>query len=204
MDPVRIIKGRMVPLPNQNVDTDSVTPARFLKITNKDQSRLANAFFHDWRFDANDNPKPDFVLNKPEYQGAPILLAGDNFGTGSSREHAVWATKAFGFRAVVSTSIADIYRSNSLKNGLLPVVVDKQTHEELFALAAKDPNAEVTIDLEKQTISWGAGKSTTFPIDEFSKKCLLQGVDQLGYIRSFDAMIGEFEKKHLPPVTSYK
>lgn len=201
MDPVRIIKGPMVPLPHQNVDTDSITPARFLKITNKDQARLAMAFFHDWRFDAEGRPRPDFVLNKPEYQGAPILLAGDNFGTGSSREHAVWATKAFGFRAVVSTSIADIYRNNALKNGLLPVVVDKATHQELFELATRNPKAEVTIDLESQTIRWGAGRCMTFPIDEFSKKCLLQGVDQLGYIRSFEARIAEFEEKHLPPVT---
>ena len=200
MDPVSTVKGRIAPIPAQNIDTDTVTPVRFLKMTVRDEKQLAGALFHDWRFNEDGTLKPDFPLNRPEHQGAKILLAGDNFGCGSSREKAPWAVLAYGFRAVVSTSIADIFRSNSLKNGLLPVIVDPSVHRELFDLVAQDPSAEVAIDLASQKISWHRGddqkteRSATFPIDSFSKKCLLKGVDQLGYLLGFADDIVAFEK----------
>jgi 3-isopropylmalate/(R)-2-methylmalate dehydratase small subunit len=198
MNPVRKISGRAVPLPITNIDTDQITPARFLKITHKEG--LGKVLFYDWRFDADGAPKPDFPLNKPQYQGAEILVAGDNFGCGSSREMAPWAVLAFGIKAVVSTSIADIFRNNSLKNGLVPVVVDAESHKELMDLASSSPQSPVTVDVEKQTITWGNGRWAKFPIDAFAKRCLLQGVDQLGYILSKDADISTFESSHAQKV----
>lgn len=203
MDPIRVIKGTMCPLPISNVDTDSVTPARLTKMTVKDKEKLAIALFHDWRFNSDGSPKSDFPLNKPEYKNATILLAGDNFGCGSSREHAPWAVLAYGFKAVISTSIADIFKNNSLKNGLIPVVIGEASHKQLFELVKKDPKTMVTIDLEKQQVSWANG-SASFPIDPFSKRCLTLGLDEVGYILSFEKKTAEFEKNHLPPVTSYR
>ena len=139
------------------------------------------------------DPNPEFVLNRPESQGAKVLLAGDNFGCGSSREHAPWALMGWGFKAVVSTSFADIFRNNSLKNGLLPIVVDKDTHEQLFSLVEEDPSTAIAIDLESQTLTLPDGRSVDFPIDTFSKNCMLQGVDQLGYLLGLDAEIGAYE-----------
>lgn len=183
-----------VPLPNNDIDTDQIIPARFLKAT--DKQGMGDHLFCDWRYNADGTPKPDFVLNRPEVQGAQVLLAGDNFGCGSSREHAPWALTAWGFRAVVSTSFADIFRNNALKNGLLPVQVDADTHRALFEMVGRDPRAEVSIDLEAQTLSFPDGRVVTFPIDGFAKACLLKGTDELGYLLSFESAITTYERAH--------
>jgi len=186
------LTSRVIPLPINDVDTDQIIPAQFLKITDKEG--LADVLFFHWRFNDDGSPKMDFVINKPEFRGARILLAGDNFGCGSSREHAPWALTAYGFRAVICTSFADIFRNNSLKNGLLPVVVDYQTHQTLFDLVDEVPGVEFTIDLETQMLSFPSG-SVTFLIDPFNRACLLNGVDELGYIMSFEEQIADFEAK---------
>ena len=188
------LTSRMVPLPVENIDTDQIIPARFLKAT--DKNGMGEALFSDWRYDPDGKPKPGFVLNDPQYQRAQILLVGDNFGCGSSREHAPWALTGYGFRAVISTSFADIFRNNALKNGLLPVIVDAETHESLFDLAEEAPNAEITIDLEAQSATLPGGQTVPFPIDPFSKTCLLKGVDQLGYIMSFENDIAAYEQQN--------
>jgi len=187
------LTSRLVPLPVENVDTDQIIPARYLKAT--DKSGMGEALFSDWRYNPDGSPKQDFVLNDPQCQDSQILLAGDNFGCGSSREHAPWALTGYGFRAVISTSFADIFRNNALKNGLLPIIVDKETHQSLFDLVDKDPNAEINIDLESQTVTLPDGLEVSFQIDPFSKTCLLKGVDQLGYIMSFDGEISAFENR---------
>ena len=184
------LTSQAMPLPVNDIDTDQIIPAQFLKVT--DKNGLADALFFHWRFNSDGSPKTDFVINKPEYNGAQILLAGDNFGCGSSREHAPWALTAYGFRAVISTSFADIFRNNSLKNGLIPIIVDEETHKMLFDLVEEVPNTDLTVDLETQTLSFPHG-SVTFPIDPFNKTCLLNGVDELGYIMSFEKEIAEFE-----------
>ena len=153
---------------------------------------MGDNLFADWRYEADGSPKADFVLNKPESKDAQILLAGDNFGCGSSREHAPWALTGYGFRAVISTSFADIFRNNSLKNGLLPIVVDEETHKRLLALVDESPRPDLTVDLASQTLSFPGG-SVTFPIDPFNKTCLLNGVDELGYIMNFENEIAAFE-----------
>lgn len=195
MEPYRKFSSRMIPLPQENVDTDQIIPARFLKTTEK--TGLGKVLFCDWRFDESGNPKPDFALNRPEMAGASILLAGNNFGCGSSREHAPWALTDFGFRALISTTFADIFRNNSLKNGLLPIVVEKAVHAKLFQMVKENPGVEVTVDLESQALLLPGGESVTFPIDPYSKKCLLQGLDDLGYLLSFSAKIAEYEKNAL-------
>ena len=176
-------------LPIDNIDTDQIIPARFLKTTSK--AGLGDQLFYDWRYDASGAPKPDFVLNKPEAVKAHVLVAGDNFGCGSSREHAPWALTQFGFRAVVSTSFADIFKQNSLKNGLLPIVVPPDIHTALLA----SPGSIVKIDLEAQTITLSDGRSAQFVIDPFSKHCLLEGVDELGYILQQSAAIESYEQR---------
>jgi 3-isopropylmalate/(R)-2-methylmalate dehydratase small subunit len=186
------LTSRVVPLPVNDIDTDQIIPARFLKAT--DKNGMGDNLFADWRYDSDGSPKTDFVLNKSESQGAQILLAGDNFGCGSSREHAPWALTAYGFRAVISTSFADIFRSNSLKNGLIPIIVDEATHTMLFDLLEEVPNAEFTVDLESQTLFF-PNDSINFPIDPFNKICLLNGTDELGYIMSFEKEIAAFEAK---------
>jgi 3-isopropylmalate/(R)-2-methylmalate dehydratase small subunit len=183
----------MVPLPVDNVDTDQIIPARFLKVTNKDG--LGDNLFCDWRYLKDGSPNPDFVLNRPESQGAQILLAGDNFGSGSSREHAPWALVGWGFRAIISTGFADIFKSNSLKNGLLPVEVSRDVHDVLMQAAQRDPSTEVTIDLSTQSLTALESLEATFPIDAFSKHCLLEGIDQLGYLLSFDEQITQYEQE---------
>jgi len=188
------LTSRMVALPVNNVDTDQIIPARYLKVT--DKAGLGEALFSDWRYNTDGTPKPDFVLNQPQAQGAAIMLAGDNFGCGSSREHAPWALMGYGFRAVISTSFADIFRNNSLKNGLLPVIVDAEAYRSLLDLVEEVPNAEVTIDLASQTVALPGGQVVSFPIDGFSKTCLLNGVDELGYIQSFSDQIAAFEAQH--------
>ena len=185
------LTSRVVPLPANNIDTDQIIPARFLKAT--DKNGMGDNLFADWRYNSDGSPKPDFVLNKKESQGAQILLAGDNFGCGSSREHAPWALTGFGFRAVISTSFADIFRSNALKNGLLPIIVDEANHRMLFDLIEEVPTAELTVDLVSQTVTFPSGSSVTFPIDPFNKTCLLNGVDELGYIMSFEKEITVYE-----------
>jgi 3-isopropylmalate/(R)-2-methylmalate dehydratase small subunit len=186
------LTSRMLSLPVNDIDTDQIIPARFLKAT--DKNGMGDNLFADWRYQADGSPKADFILNKPEAAGCQILLAGDNFGCGSSREHAPWALTGYGFRAVISTSFADIFRNNALKNGLLPIVVDEETHELLLDLADEAPRAELTIDLASQTVFYPGG-SITFPIDPFNKTCLLNGVDELGYILGFEKEIAEFEAK---------
>ena len=193
--------SRVIPLPLNNVDTDQIIPARFLKVT--DKAGLGKVLFCDWRYEGSvasveaaeqGKPRPDFALNKPESQGAQILLAGDNFGCGSSREHAPWALTAWGIRAVISTSFADIFKSNALKNGLLPVEVDAETHASLLDLAEEAPSAELKIDLEAQTLTLPDGKAVPFPIDPFARTCLLKGVDQLGYLLGFEDQIRAYEE----------
>jgi 3-isopropylmalate/(R)-2-methylmalate dehydratase small subunit len=186
------LTSRVVPLPANDVDTDQIIPARFLKAT--DKLDMGSHLFADWRYNADGSPRPDFVINKPESQGAQVLLAGDNFGCGSSREHAPWALTGFGFRAVISTSFADIFRNNALKNGLLPIVVDRATHQMLFDLLEEVPNAQVVVDLASQTVRLPTGESVSFPIDGFSKTCLLKGTDELGYLLGFEDQISAFEK----------
>jgi 3-isopropylmalate/(R)-2-methylmalate dehydratase small subunit len=186
------LTSRVLPLPVNDIDTDQIIPARFLKAT--DKVGMSDNLFADWRYNADGSPKADFVLNQPASVGCQILLAGDNFGCGSSREHAPWALTGFGFRAVISTSFADIFRSNSLKNGLIPIIVDEATHKMLFDLVEETPNVELTVDLASQTLSFPNG-SVNFPIDPFNKTCLLNGVDDLGYILGFEKEIAEFENR---------
>ena len=187
-----ILTSRVLPLPVNDIDTDQIIPARFLKAT--DKKGMGDNLFADWRYNADGSPKADFVLNQPNSKGAQVLLAGDNFGCGSSREHAPWALTGFGFKAVISTSFADIFRNNSLKNGLIPIIVDEATHKMLFDLVEEIPNAEVTVDLASQTLILPNG-SVQFPIDPFNKTCLLNGVDELGYILGFEKEISAFEEK---------
>ncbi len=185
------LTSRVIPLANRNIDTDQIIPARFLKVT--DKSGLGEALFSDWRYNTNGSPNTNFVLNQADHQGAQILLAGGNFGCGSSREHAPWALTSWGIRAVISTSFADIFRNNALKNGLLPVIVDVETHKSLFDLVEELPTAELTIDLDSQSVTLPDGATMSFPIDNFSKNCLLSGIDQLGYILSHEARISAYE-----------
>jgi 3-isopropylmalate/(R)-2-methylmalate dehydratase small subunit len=194
MEPITTFSGRVVALPINDIDTDQIIPARFLKTT--DKAGLGTSCFSDWRYNADGSPKADFVLNKPEYQGASVLIGGHNFGCGSSREHAPWALMGMGFQAVVSTYFADIFRGNALKNGLLPIMVDEATHRQLISLADEDPSTTVTVDLAAQTITLPDGRAVTFPIDGFSKHCLLNGVDQLGYLLSLESEIAAFEATH--------
>ena len=178
MEPITVIRSRTVVMPSSNIDTDQIIPARFLTTTTREG--LGEALFADLRRDAAGRPKPDFVLNRPESAGCQVLVAGRNIGCGSSREHAPWALLDHGFRAVVSTEIADIFRNNSLKNGLLPVVVDEATHGWLIA----NPGVEVEIDLPSSTIRLPDGRAVTFPVEPFAKYCLMNGVDELGYLLS--------------------
>ena len=189
MDKVTTITSRTVVLPVENVDTDQIIPARFLKATSK--AGLGSKLFADWRFSSDGKQKPDFVLNQPAAAGAAVLVAGDNFGCGSSREHAPWALVDYGFRAVVSTSIADIFRNNSLKNGLVPIVVDAATHAKLLA----NPGTEVSVSVADQTLTLSDGTKAKFPIDPFARYCLLNGVDELEFLLSQEQAIAAFEAK---------
>lgn len=194
MEPIKTFTGRMVALPYNDIDTDQIIPARYLKVT--DKAGLGQACFADWRYEADGTPKPDFTLNKPEYQGAEVLIGGHNFGCGSSREHAPWALMGAGFKAVISTYFADIFRNNALKNGLLPVVVDEETHRQLISLVEEDPTTAVTINLAEQTVTLPDNRRVTFPIDGFSKTCLLNGVDQLGYLLGLEDAVVTYESAH--------
>ncbi len=194
MEPIKTFSASMAPLPINDIDTDQIIPARFLKVT--DKQGLGQSAFADWRYEEDGTPKPDFVLNKPEYQTAEVLIGGHNFGCGSSREHAPWALKGAGMRAVISTYFADIFRNNSLKNGLLPVIVDEETHRQLISLAEEQPDTQVTINLEEQTVTLPDGRAVNFPIDSFSKECLLKGVDQMGYLLSLEDEAAAYEAEH--------
>ena len=196
MEPLRTLNARVVALPIENIDTDQIIPARFLKAI--DKIGMGNNLFADWRYDATGNPRAEFVLNQPRARGAQILLAGDNFGCGSSREHAVWALTGFGFRVVISTSFADIFRNNALKNGLLPIAVDPATHRDLFDLVAEIPQVELTVDVAAQTLTMPGGRVAHFPLDPFSKTCLLEGVDELGYLLARQEAIARYEKQNVP------
>jgi 3-isopropylmalate/(R)-2-methylmalate dehydratase small subunit len=193
MSQFKMLTARVVAMPINNIDTDQIIPARFLKVT--DKAGLGANLFSDWRYQSDGSPKTDFVLNQPEHQGAQILLAGDNFGCGSSREHAPWALTGWGFRAVISTSFADIFRNNSLKNGLLPVIVDPQTHQKLIDLVSQNPRVELTVDLASQTLVLPDEEEVSFPIDPFSKTCLLNGVDELGYLLGLEEHIQRYENQ---------
>jgi 3-isopropylmalate/(R)-2-methylmalate dehydratase small subunit len=186
------LTSRVVVLAINDVDTDQIIPARFLKAT--DKAGMGDHLFADWRYHPDGSPRADFILNQADCHGAQVLLAGDNFGCGSSREHAPWALTGYGFRAIVSTSFADIFSNNALKNGLLPVVVDAATHERLSDMIDEVRQAQVTIDLPSQTLLLPDGTAVTFPIDGFAKTCLLQGVDELGYLQSFEAQISAYEQ----------
>jgi len=190
MPAVRTIRSRTVVLPTSNIDTDQIIPARFLTSTSK--AGFGKHLFADWRFDASGNPRPEFELNKPEARGAQVLVAGRNIGCGSSREHAAWALQDFGFTAVISTEFADIFRTNSLKNGLVPVLVDEATHAWLIA----NPGAEVTIDVESGTVTLPNGTIARFPLEGFARYCLLNGVDELGYLLSKSDAISAYEQAH--------
>ncbi len=191
MEKFQTVTSTCVPLPIENVDTDQIIPARFLKATDKEG--FGDNLFADWRYDKGGNPKPDFVLNNPTYSGS-ILVAGKNFGSGSSREHAAWAVTGYGFRAVVSSFFADIFKNNSLNNGLLPVVVSPEFLSELFEAIHSNPKNTVTIDLEKQTIINNVtGNSETFEINAYKKECLQKGLDDIDYLLSKKDKIEEYE-----------
>jgi 3-isopropylmalate/(R)-2-methylmalate dehydratase small subunit len=194
------LESRMVALPQRNIDTDQIIPARFLKTISKEG--LGDNLFCDWRYDSAGKPHPDFILNQLQAKGAQVLLAGDNFGCGSSREHAPWALMQFGFRALISTSFADIFRANSLKNGLLPVVVPADVHAALFEAVAKNPEVKVGIDLPAQTLTTPDGRKVEFPVDSFAKHCLLEGVDELGYTLQHTAEIAAFEARRVGSVNT--
>ena len=188
-----VITSRVVSIPSNDIDTDQIIPARYLKVT--DKAGLGSALFADWRYNPDGSPKPEFVLNTPAAQGVQILLAGDNFGCGSSREHAPWALTGFGFRAVISTSFADIFSNNALKNGLLPIVVDADVHAELADMVARAPRTELVVDLAQQTLTLPGNRAIVFAIDGFAKACLLKGTDELGYLLSFEKEIAAFEAR---------
>ena len=191
MDPIKTIRSRTAVLPFTNIDTDQIIPARFLRSTSREG--FGKHLFSEWRYDETGAPRPDFVLNKPESEGCAILVAGRNFGCGSSREHAPWALTDYGFRAVVSTEFADIFRNNSLKNGLVPVLVDEATNEWLLS----NPGAEITVDLETTTLTLPNGQRVTFPMEPFARYCLMNGVDELGFLLSRNSEISAFESKRV-------
>jgi 3-isopropylmalate/(R)-2-methylmalate dehydratase small subunit len=188
MEKITRITSRTVVLPQTDIDTDQIMPARFLTIL--DKAGLGKALFADWRYDDNEQPLADFPLNQPGAAESQVLVAGNNFGCGSSREHAPWGLVDFGFRAVISTQIADIFRNNALKNGLVPIIVDDDTHQWLI----DNPGAEVAVDVEAATLTLPDGRVLEFPIDGFSQHCLLEGIDQLGYLLGKDEAITRFEQ----------
>ena len=186
---ITTIESKTVALPVDNIDTDQIIPARFLKTTS--MAGLGDNLFLDWRYLADGSPNPDFPLNKPSAKGATILITGDNFGCGSSREHAPWALVQYGFKAIISTSFADIFKGNALKNGLLPIVIPADIHAELL----KWPGITLKIDLASQTVTLAGGRTVEFPIDPFAKHCLLEGVDELGYMINQEPAIAAYEAK---------
>jgi 3-isopropylmalate/(R)-2-methylmalate dehydratase small subunit len=193
--------SKVIPLPAENVDTDQIVPARYLKMT--DKAGLAEALFRDWRFGEDGSLRnPPFVLDRPEMAGRRILLAGDNFGAGSSREHAPWALTAWGIRTILSTSFADIFRSNCLKNGLLPIVVEAERHRQLFELVRERPDAELTVDLESQVVHLPGDEDLPFDVDPFAKRMIMAGTDELGYLLSKESELSTWEAAHAPRIDS--
>jgi 3-isopropylmalate/(R)-2-methylmalate dehydratase small subunit len=198
MEPFRPFSSKVVPLLAENVDTDQIIPARFLKTI--DKTGLGKALFSDWRYHADGSPKADFVLNRPEMRGRRILLAGDNFGAGSSREHAPWALVGYGFRAVLSTSFADIFRSNALKNGLLPIALPADAHAGIAAMVESDPEAELAVDLEAGQVRLPDGSAVGFEVDPFSRRMLLEGTDELGFLLAQSEAVAAYEAANPPRV----
>jgi 3-isopropylmalate/(R)-2-methylmalate dehydratase small subunit len=198
-EPFRIFTSKVVPIDSENVDTDQIVPARYLKVT--DKAGLAEALFRDWRFEEDGSLKdPPFVLDRPGMAGRQILLVGDNFGAGSSREHAPWALTSWGVRAILSTGFADIFRGNSLKNGLLPIVVSPAVHRQLRDLITADPDAQLTVDLAEEGVMLPDGSTIDFEIDPFAKRMLLAGTDELGYLLSKESAIEAWESTHAPRI----
>jgi 3-isopropylmalate/(R)-2-methylmalate dehydratase small subunit len=194
-EPFATFTSKVIALPAENVDTDQIVPARYLKVT--DKLGLAEALFRDWRFEEDGSLKaPRFVLDRPEMAGRQVLLVGDNFGAGSSREHAPWALTAWGIRAILSTSFADIFRNNALKNGLLPIVVEAEKHRQLFDMAAADPDAELTVDLEAQLVHLPGDEDLPFDVDPFARMMLLAGTDEMGYLLRKSDEIDAWEASH--------
>jgi 3-isopropylmalate/(R)-2-methylmalate dehydratase small subunit len=191
MEPIKTIRSRTAVLPLTNIDTDQIIPARFLRATTREG--FGKHLFSEWRYDASGAPRPDFALNKPEAQGCSILVAGRNFGCGSSREHAPWALTDYGFKAVISTEFADIFRNNSLKNGLVPVLVDEATSTWLLA----NPGAEINIDIASGTLTLPNGQTANFPLEPFARFCLMNGVDELGFLLSKNAEISAYESNRV-------
>ncbi len=191
MEPIKQIRVRALPLRAENVDTDQIIPARFLTAVTKEG--MGEGLFNAWRYHADGTPKEDFVLNDPVYEDAEILIAGRNFGSGSSREHAVWALTDYGFRCVITPSFADIFHNNSLKNGLLLVPLPEETINMLLDLVEEDPSTEITVDLEDQTVTLPDGQQHRFEIDPFRKMCLMEGMDDLGYLQSKEDVIDAYE-----------
>jgi len=189
MQKIKKFSARTVNLPNEDIDTDQIIPARFL--TRQTTDGIGKCLFADWRFDKSGRPKEDFILNQPESSNAEILVAGNNFGCGSSREHAAWSLMDYGFRAIISTSFADIFKNNSLKNGLITIVVDLDTHKWLL----EHPATKLIVDLDNTQICLENGKAISFPIDAFARYCLLNGIDQLGHILNHDTEISAYENK---------
>lgn len=200
MDPITTFTGKVVALPIDNVDTDQVIPAEFLKVT--DKHGLAEGLFKAWRYLPDGSPNPNFPLNRPEAAGATVLLAGRNFGCGSSREHAPWALQGYGFQAVIAPSFADIFRGNALKIGLLPIVVDEETYHELLSHVNEDPTTTVQVDLPNQRVIMPGGRAVSFPIDGFAKHCLVHGVDQLGFLQQQEAAVLAYEAANPAPVNT--
>jgi 3-isopropylmalate/(R)-2-methylmalate dehydratase small subunit len=194
VEPITSFSARIVALPVENIDTDQIIPARWLKVT--DKSGLADGLFYGWRYTSDGTPNADFVLNRPDVEGAQVLIAGNNFGCGSSREHAPWALVGYGFKAVVSTYFADIFKNNALKNGLLPITVDQETYYQLVSMFEEDPSTSVTVDLANQVLVLPGGQQVEFPIDPFAKHCLLNGVDQMGFLLGENDAINDYEVAH--------
>ena len=190
-EPFSSVTSALVPMNRNDIDTDQIIPARFLKTVNR--TGLGDQLFFDWRYLADGSPNPEFVLNRPEMAGRNVLLAGDNFGCGSSREHAPWALMAWGIRAVISSSFADIFRSNALKNGLLPIEVPPEELSRLFALVDAEPDARVTVDLEAQELRLPDGSTIGFAVDAFARRMILDGTDELGYLLSLEPQIAAYE-----------
>ena len=197
-EPFSSVTSSVVPMNRNDIDTDQIIPARFLKTVNR--AGLGDQLFFDWRYLADGSPNPEFVINRPEMAGRNVLLAGDNFGCGSSREHAPWALMAWGIRAVISSSFADIFRSNALKNGLLPIEVPPEELSRLFAIFDAEPEARVTVDLEAQEVRLPDGSAIPFAVDAFARRMILDGTDELGYLLSLEPRIAEYEAAHLPRV----
>ncbi len=199
-EPFSAVTSAAVPLPRNDIDTDQIIPARFLKTVNR--AGLGDQLFYDWRYLEDGSPNPDFVINRPEMAGRAILVAGDNFGCGSSREHAPWALTAWGIRAVVSSSFADIFRSNALKNGLLPVAVSAADLDRINAALAADPTAELTVDLEASELRLPDGTAIGFSVDAFARRMILDGTDELGYLLAREADLAAYEAAHPPRIST--